>query len=64
MQEKVLPNCTASPNSKEIKLGSRVQEAFLSTVKNTGVVLVPHRAWKCAPIAISVGVDVFDVSAY
>ena len=33
--------CTVLPDSKETKLGSSDQEAFLSAVKNTGVVLVP-----------------------
>ena len=32
-----------------------------SAGKNTGVVLVPCRAWKCVPTAICGGVDIFEV---
>ena len=49
------------PDSKETKLGSRDQEASPSAGKNTGVVLVPCRAWKCVPTAISGGVDISKV---
>ena len=46
------------PDNKEIELGSSDQEASPSAGKNTGIVLVPCRAWKCVPTAISDGVDV------
>ena len=49
--------CTVPPDSKETKLGSSDQEASPSAVENTGIVLVPCRAWKCVPTAISGGVD-------
>ena len=49
------------PNSKETELGSSGQEASPSASKNTRVVLVPCRAWKCAPTAISGGVDISAV---
>ena len=53
--------CTVLRNSKETELGSSDPEASPSAGKNTGVVLVPCRAWKCAPIAIFDGVDIFEV---
>ena len=37
------------------------QEASTSAGKNTGVVLVPCRPWKCGPTAISSGVDISEV---
>ena len=43
----------AAPDSKETELGSSDQEASSSASKNTGVVLVQCRAWKCIPTAIS-----------
>ena len=46
--------CTVLPDSKETEFGNSDQEASPSTGKNTGVVLVPCRAWKCVPTAISV----------
>ena len=49
------------PGSKETELRSSDQEASLSAGKNTGVVLVPCRTWKCVPTAISVGVDISEV---
>ena len=52
---------TVPPDSKETKLGSTDQEASPSAGKNTGVVLVPCRAWKCVPTAISGGVDISKV---
>ena len=52
---------TVPPDSKETKLGSTDQEASPSAGKNTGVVLVPCRAWKCVPTAISGGVDISEV---
>ena len=33
-------------------------------VKNTGVVLVPFRAWRCATTAISGGVDISEVPGF
>ena len=52
---------TVPPDSKETKLGSTDQEASPSAGKNTGVVLVPCRAWKCVPTAISGGVDISEI---
>ena len=49
------------PDSKETELGSSNQEASPSAGKNTRVVLVPFRAWKCVPTAISGGVDIYEV---
>ena len=49
------------PDSKEIELGSSDQETAPSAGKNTRVVLVPCRAWKCVPTAISGGVDISKV---
>ena len=40
----MFPGCTVPPDNKETELGSSNQEASPSTVKNTGVVLVPYRA--------------------
>ena len=53
--------CTMLPDSKETKLGSSNQEASPSAGKNTGIVLVPCRTWKCVPTAISDGVDLSKV---
>ena len=53
--------CTVPPDSKEIQLGSSDQEASPSAGKNTGIVLVPCRAWKCVLTAISGVVDIFEV---
>ena len=53
--------CAVPPDSKETKLGSRDREASPSAGKNTGIVLVPCRAWKCVPSAISGGVDILEV---
>ena len=50
--------CTVLPDSKETGLGSSDHEASPSAGKNTGIVLVPCRAWKCIPTAISGGVDI------
>ena len=47
-------------DSKEIELGSSDQEASPSAGKNTGVVLVPCRAWKCVSTAISGRVDISE----
>ena len=49
------------PNSKESKLGSNDREASPSAGKNTVMVLLPCRAWKCLPTAVSGGVDVSEV---
>ena len=49
---------TVPPDSKETELGSSDQEASPSAGKNTGIVLVPCRAWKCVPTATSGGVDI------
>ena len=53
--------CTVPPDSKETELESSDQEASPSAGKNTGVVLVLCRAWKCAPTANSGGVDISEV---
>ena len=53
----MLSGCTVPPDSKETKLGSSEQEASPSAGKNIQIVLVPCRAWKCVPTAISGGVD-------
>ena len=53
--------CTVLPDSKENEFGSSDQEASPSAGKNTGIVLVPCRAWKCVPTAISGGVDISEV---
>ena len=47
-----------------MKFGSSNQEASSSAGKNKGKVLVPCHAWKCTPITISGGVDIFEVSEY
>ena len=52
---------TVPSDSKETKLGISDQEASPSPGKNTEIVLVPCRAWKCVPIAISGGVDISEV---
>ena len=52
--------CNVS-DSKETELGSSTKEASTSAGKNTGIVLVPYRAWKCVPTAISGGVDIYEV---
>ena len=56
--------CTVPPDSKKTKLGKRDQETSPSAGKNTGVYLVPCRAWKCVPTAISVDVDISEVPGY
>ena len=53
--------CDMLPDIKETKLGSRDQEASPSAGKNTGVILVPCCAWKCAPTVIPVKTDQFSV---
>ena len=54
-------SCIVPPDSKEIEFGSSDQEAFPSAGKNTGVVLVLCRVWKCVPTAISGVVDISEV---
>ena len=49
------------PDSKETAFGSSDQEAYPAADKNTGIVLVPCRAWKCAPTAIFGVVDISEV---
>ena len=53
--------CTVPPDSKETEIRSSNQEAFPLAGKNAGIVLVPCRAWKCVPRAISDGVDISEV---
>ena len=53
---------TVPLDSKETELGSSDQEDSRSAGKNTGVVLVPRRAWKCVPTAISGVVDISEIS--
>ena len=48
-------------DSKETELGTSNQEASPLAGKNTRVVLVSCRARKCAPTAISGGVDISEV---
>ena len=52
---------TLPPDIEETKLGISDHEASLSVGKNTGVVLVPYRAWKCVSTAISGSLDIFEV---
>ena len=53
--------CNVPPDSKETEHRSNNQEASPSAGRNTGIVLVPCHAWKCAPTSISGGVDISDV---
>ena len=53
--------CTVLSNSQETKFGSSNQEASPSAGKNTRIVLVPCRAWKCVPTAIPSGVNTSEV---
>ena len=53
--------CTVLPDSKETELGSSDQEAFPSAGKNARIVLVPCRARKYVPTAISGVVDISEV---
>ena len=52
---------TVLPDSKETKLRSSDQEVSPSAGKNTGIVLVSCRTWKCVRIAISGGADISEV---
>ena len=56
----MISSCTMLPDSKETELGSGNQEVSPSTGRNTRVVLVSCRAWKCVPTAISGGVHIPD----
>ena len=57
----MFPGCTVPPDSKETELRSSDQETSPSAGKNTGMVLVLCRAWKCVHTAISGGVDISEV---
>ena len=57
----MLSGCTVPPDSKETELESSDRKTSPSAGKNTGIVLVPCRAWKCVPTAISGGVDISEV---
>ena len=59
--KKTCPIGDSKDTSKETKLGSSNQEASPTAGKNTGVVLVPCRAWKCVPTAITSDVDISKV---
>ena len=54
----MFPGCTVPPDSKKTKLDRSDQKASPSGDRKTGVVLVPHYAWKCVPAAIYQGVDI------
>ena len=54
--------CTVPPDSRETERRSSNQEASPSAGKNTRIVSVPCRAWKCVPTATSGGVDISEVS--
>ena len=60
-EKKMLPDCTASQDSKEKELASRDQETSLAVGTSASVVLVPFRAWECVPIAIPGGADISNV---
>ena len=53
--------CTVPPDSKETEHGSNNEETSPSAGKNTGIVLVSYRSWKCVPTAISGGTDISKV---
>ena len=57
----MLSGCTAPPDSNEIELGSSKQETS-SADKNTRIVLLSCRTLKCAPTAVSGGVDISEVT--
>ena len=61
IQEQVFSDRPVPPDIKETKLASSNQETSPSGGKNTGKVLVPCHTWKCAPTAISSGVDISEV---
>ena len=56
--------CIGHPDRKENGLGSSNQEASPSTGKNTGAVLVPGRAWKGVPTAISDDINISEVPGF
>ena len=56
--------CNVLPDSKETELGSSDPEVSPSAGKNTWIVSVSCRAWKCVPTAISSGVDISEVPRY
>ena len=39
-------------------------QQVMSASRNTGVVLVPSRAWKCIPATISNSIDICEVPAF
>ena len=53
--------CNVAPDSKDTELGSSNQEDSPSADKNTELVLVPCRVWKCVPTDISAGVGISEV---
>ena len=53
--------CSVLLDSKETKLGSSDPEASPSAGENTGIALVPHRAWKYVTAGISGGVYISKV---
>ena len=53
--------CTVPSHCKETIIGSKDHKASPSACKNTGLVLVLFCAWKCAPKAISGGVDISEL---
>ena len=53
--------CTVQPDSKETKLGISDREACPSASKNTRIILVPCRAWKCVPTTISGGAAISEI---
>ena len=60
----MFPHSTLLPNSKKTEIRSSNQEVYPSAAKNTGIVLVPCRAWKFVPTASSGGVDISEVAGY
>ena len=60
LNTKLVSGRTVPPDSQETKLGSRNQEASQSAGKNSEIVLVPWRTWKCVPTAISGGVNISE----
>ena len=61
IQYKVFSGCTVPPDSKEKEPGSSKQETSPSVSKKNEVALVTCCTWKCAPTAISGGVDSLGV---
>ena len=52
--------CTVPPHSKKTELGRRDQEVSLLAGKNTEIVIVPCRLWKCVPKAVFVGATCYN----